>query len=82
MDTKVKAILASYIRAFIVAALAVYGTGETNAKHLLLAGLVAIAGPAIRAINPKDKAFGLVADGVDKELKELVKKSTGKKKTK
>ena len=74
--------LASYARSFIVAALAIYGTGVSDPKNIALAGLAAIAGPAIRAINPKDKAFGMVADGVDKELKELVKKSTGIKKTK
>ena len=82
MNQKIQAILESYARSFIVAALAVYGTGETSLNNIALAGLAAIAGPAIRAINPKDKAFGLVADGVDKELQKLVKKSTSTKKTK
>jgi hypothetical protein len=37
---------------------------------------------AIRAINPKDPAFGFIADGVDAELKKLAKKSASNKKTK
>jgi hypothetical protein len=42
--------------------------------------LAAVAGPAIRAINPKDPAFGFIANAVDVEIKALAKKS--KKKTK
>jgi hypothetical protein len=75
MNAKVRAILESYARSFIVAALAVYTTGETSVKAIALAGLVAVAGPAIRAINPKDPAFGLIADAVDVEIKKAVKKA-------
>jgi hypothetical protein len=82
MNAKIKLALESYARSFVVAAVAVYSAGETDIKALAIAGLAAIAGPAIRAINPKDPAFGFIADGVDVELKKLVKKSTSKKKTK
>jgi hypothetical protein len=75
MNAKVRAILESYARSFVVAALAVYTTGETSVKAIALAGLVAVAGPAIRAINPKDPAFGLIANAVDVEIKKAVKKA-------
>jgi hypothetical protein len=82
MNAKIKLALESYARSFVVAAVAVYSAGETDLKALAIAGLAAIAGPAIRAINPKDPAFGLIADSVDVELKKLAKKSASKKKTK
>lgn len=82
MNAQWKAILESYGRSFIVASLAVYTTGETSLKAIALGGLVAIAGPAIRALNPKDATFGLVADRIDAEVKTLAKKSATKKKTK
>ena len=81
MNAKWKAVLESYLRSFIVAALAVYTTGETSAKAIALGGLVAIAGPAIRALNPNDATFGFVANSVDVELNKLAKASA-KKKTK
>jgi hypothetical protein len=80
MNAQWKAILESYGRSFIVAALAVLTTGETSIKAIALGGLVAIAGPAIRALNPKDAAFGLVADRIDVEVKALAKKAATKKK--
>lgn len=79
MNAKVKAAVESYARSFVVAAIAVYSAGETDAKAILIAGLAAVAGPAIRAVNPKDPAFGLVADAVDKEIKALAKKSKPEK---
>jgi hypothetical protein len=82
MNSKLKSAIESYVRSFVVAAIAVYSAGETDAKAIAIAGLAAIAGPAIRAINPKDPAFGFVADGVDAELKKLAKKSASNKKTK
>jgi hypothetical protein len=80
MNDKVKAMLASYARSFLAAALALYGTGETGWKALLAAGLSAVVPVAIRAINPKDPAFGKVADLAMAELDKLAKAS--KKKTK
>jgi hypothetical protein len=80
MNAKLKAAVESYARSFVVAAIAVYSAGETDLKAIAIAGLAAVAGPAIRAINPKDPAFGLVADAVDTEIKALAKKSTKKKK--
>lgn len=80
MNTKLKLGLASYARSFAVATLTAYSLGEMNWKNLLIAGVAAVAGPAIRAVNPKDPAFGLVADAIDVELTKLAK--ADKKKTK
>jgi hypothetical protein len=80
MNAKLKAAIESYARSFVVAAIAVYSAGETDIKAIAIAGLAAVAGPAIRAINPKDPAFGFIADAVDVEIKALAKKSTKKKK--
>jgi hypothetical protein len=79
MNTQLKAAIESYARSFVVAAIAVYTAGETDIKAIAIAGLAAIAGPAIRAVNPKDPAFGFIADAVDVQIKALAKKS---KKTK
>jgi hypothetical protein len=80
MNAKLKAAIESYARSFVVAAIAVYSAGETDLKAIAIAGLAAVAGPAIRAINPKDPAFGLVANAVDLEIKALAKKTTKEKK--
>ena len=81
MNEKMKAMLSSYARAFVVAAAATYAVPNNNVdlKGILIAGLIAVAGPAIRAVNSKDPAFGLVADVVDSELKKLSKAPTKKK---
>jgi hypothetical protein len=80
MNAQLKAAVESYARSFVVAAIAVYSAGESDLKAILVAGLAAVAGPAIRAINPKDPSFGFIADAVDTEIKALAKKSTKKKK--
>ena len=78
MNAKLKSALESYARSFVVAAIAVYSAGETDIKAIAIAGLAAIAGPAIRAINPNDPSFGFIADKVDVEIKSLAKKSAKK----
>ena len=60
LDPKLSAALASYGRAFISAAAALWVTGNTDPKGLIAAGLVAVIPVALRALNPKDPAFGLI----------------------
>jgi hypothetical protein len=79
MNAKQKAVLESYGRSFVVALAASYSSGETELKALTIAGLVAVIGPAIRAINPNDPAFGRVAEVVEVQLKKAVKKAPTKK---
>jgi hypothetical protein len=77
---KLQAILASYARSFLAASLAVFSTGETGWKVLLVAGLSAVVPVAIRAINPKDPAFGMVADIAKVEIDKLAKANIKKSK--
>lgn len=83
LKEKHKKMLESYGRSFVVAALAAFQAsgGDLGLDGVLVAGLIAVAGPALRALNPKDPAFGLVATVVDTELKKLEKKVASKKKS-
>lgn len=80
MNDKMKSALASYARSFAVAVLTAYSMGKTDVEDLAVAGLIAILGPAIRALNPKDSAFGMVDNKISIDLDKLAKLT--KKKTK
>ena len=56
--TQLKAMLASYGRSVLGAAIALYASGVTDPKTLAYSLLGAIVPVAIRAFNPNDKAFG------------------------
>lgn len=80
MNPKKIAILESYTRSFVVALGVAYSDGLRGTEEILVAAAIALVGPAIRAINPKDPAFGLIADSVTQEIIKLAK--ADKKKTK
>ena len=72
MNTEqLKALLASYGRSVLGAAIALYMSGVTDPKTLAYSLVAAIAPVALRAINPKDKAFGILPDAssVEEALK-------------
>ena len=54
-----KALVASWARSFLAAALALYMSGETDPKTLGFAGVSAVIPVIIRWLNPNDSAFGL-----------------------
>ena len=58
MNKKLEAILATYLRAAIAAVLALYLSGVTDPKSLLMAGVAAVAGPVLKALDPKETTFG------------------------
>jgi len=59
MDKKtLKAIATSYLRAAVAAATALYLAGETDLKTLALAAVGAVAGPVLKALDPKATEFG------------------------
>ena len=58
MTEQILAALASYGRAFLSAAIALYMTGNTNPKDLVMGGIAAIAPVILKALNPNDNAFG------------------------
>jgi hypothetical protein len=77
MNEQVKALLASYGRSVLGAALALYMSGVTDPKTLAYSLLAALAPVALRAINPNDTAFGRLPDAA--EVDAVVKKATVKK---
>jgi hypothetical protein len=85
MNTKqTKAILASYGRSVLGAALALYMSGVTDPKTLAYSLVAAIAPVALRAVNPNDTAFGRLPEvaEVDAAVKKAtVKKAPARKKT-
>ncbi len=80
MDMKsIKAILTSALETFAAVVAAQYSMGNRDVEAIAIAGIAAVVVPALRAINPKDPAFGMVADIADAELKKLAKKTAKKK---
>ena len=61
MNKQLQAVLASYARTAASAALGMYMAGHTDPKSLGLAAAGAVAGPLLRALNPKDASFGIGA---------------------
>lgn len=74
MNKKTQAMLASYARSFMAAAIAVYATVGLDWEALGYAGLAAVLPVALRALNKKDPAFGAVAAVAAKEIE---KKAAG-----
>jgi hypothetical protein len=82
--TQLKAMIASYGRSVLGAAIALYASGVTDPKTLAYSLLGAIVPVAIRAVNPNDSAFGKLpsVEEVDKAVKtaKVVKKAPARKK--
>ena len=55
---KLKAMAATYLRAGIASIIALYLAGVTDPKALATAGIAAIAGPLLKAVDPKNAEFG------------------------
>jgi hypothetical protein len=90
MDNKTKAMLASYGRSFLAAVTTAFmitggdilALDGDSLKAILAAGISAVLPVAIRAANPKDPAFGKIADGVTEAVVgKLTKKAPAKKAT-
>ena len=58
MNSKSKAMLASYFRSAIAAVLAVVSTGNYSLEDLAKAGIAALLPPLMRWLNSNDPAFG------------------------
>ena len=55
---KLEAMTATYLRAGIAAVIALWLAGVTDPKALATAGIAAIAGPLLKALDPKAAEFG------------------------
>ena len=58
INEKMKSMLATYLRAGVASVLALYLAGVTDPKALATAGIAAIAGPLLKALDPKASEFG------------------------
>lgn len=56
---KIKAVIATYLRAAVAAVLALYLAGTSDLKTLALAGVAAVAGPVLKALDPNSPEFGV-----------------------
>jgi hypothetical protein len=83
LNDKTKAMLSSYGRSVLGAAIALYMAGVTDPKDLWTALVAALAPVALRALNPNDKAFGVLPDtgAISDALSKIVpaKKAPAKK---
>jgi len=62
MDTKVlQSILGTYLRASAASVAALYMSGISDPKTLLNAFIAGLVGPLAKAVNPKDKSYGIGA---------------------
>lgn len=77
MDAKLKALAASYGRSVLGAASALYLAGVTDPLDLAWSLVAAVLPVALRYVNPKDPAFGIVSKEAD--IKEALAKATPKK---
>jgi hypothetical protein len=55
---KLEAVACTYLRAAVASVIALYLAGVTDPKALASAGIAAIAGPLLKAIDPNAKEFG------------------------
>ncbi len=58
INAKMKSMLATYLRAGVASVIALYLAGVTDPKALASAGIAAIAGPLLKALDPKASEFG------------------------
>ena len=56
---KIKAIVATYLRAAVASVLALYLAGTSDLKTLALAGVAAVAGPVLKALDTNSSEFGV-----------------------
>lgn len=59
MSKQFKSALASYLRTAASAVLGAWVAGQTDPKLLVSLAVSAVAAPLLRALNPKDQAFGV-----------------------
>lgn len=82
MNTKLKALLASYARSVVGAGVTLYLAGVTDPSDLAYSLLGALVPVAVRYVNPNDAAFGRTpkAEEVAEALKDVkVVKAPAKK---
>ena len=59
-NEKIKQIALTYLRSAAAVAAGLYMTGVTDPKTLLSAFVAGLVGPALKALDPSAKEFGIV----------------------
>ena len=75
-----KSVIKSYARGVLVAITPLLATNQTDAKLYVIAALAGVVGPALRAIDKNDPAFGRLANQAEVEIDKLLKAELTKKK--
>ena len=78
MDTKMQSVVKSYLRGVLVAIIPLITIHNTDLWAYVVAVVAGVISPALRAMDSKDPAFGMVADVVEVETDKLAKKTTKK----
>ena len=78
MDTVMQSVIKSYLRGVLVAITPLIAIHTTDVWAYVVAVVAGVISPALRAMDSKDPAFGMVADIVDVETDKLAKKTTKK----
>lgn len=81
-ESVMKSIIKSYARGVVIAITPLITIHNTDLWAYLVAVFAGVIGPALRAIDSKDPAFGMVADIAEVEIDKLAKASVKKKQTK
>jgi hypothetical protein len=81
-ESVMKSIIKSYARGVVIAITPLITIHNTDPWAYLVAVFAGVIGPALRAMDSKDPAFGMVADIAEVEIDKLAKASAKKKQTK
>lgn len=60
-SAQINILVQTYLYTIIGALAAAAANGQTTPKELLIAAVVAVLGPIVKAANPKDKSVGIGA---------------------
>lgn len=77
-----KSVIKSYLRGVITAITPLIAINNTDPWAYAMAIFAGVIGPALRAVDSKDPAFGMVADAIEVEIDKMArgsKKTTAKK---
>jgi hypothetical protein len=81
-ESVMKSVIKSYVRGVLIAITPLITIHNTDPWAYLVAIFAGVIGPALRAMDSKDSAFGIVADIAEVKIDKLAKASAKKKQTK
>lgn len=79
MNPVMKSVIKSYARGVVTAITPLIAIGSNDVWAYVIAIFAGVIGPAIRAVDKNDPAFGMLADGIEAGIKKAAKKTSAKK---